>query len=213
MIRRFALALLFALIAASVQAQESMALRFNIVPKQGTGFITDPLRPKYIADLGVPYAAMDYGLEDTMLVGANLTSLQETTLAANIDVIAIPANLDNAIGLAGLTPVQSALESLHVPAGWVTVDHTYRQVVSAVGKIFQFMQRYHALFGTKFFLNGVTLDSRINQLTTLQQNALNTTAQSLGLATASITGPTLIRAAFKSLADQMAGFTLAGQTF
>jgi hypothetical protein len=216
--KRLMLAAVMVLLAASAGAQEVASVRFYVVPKIGTGSSKDSFRPKYIhpienqPPIGA-YGAMDYGLEDTMLVGVNVTPTQHTTLASNLDVIAIPADLDSTIGLTALTTVQSKLEGLHVPAGWVTQANTYRQVVSAVGKLFMFMQRFEAQQLRVFFESGVTLDTRINQLTQAQRTALTDAAISMGLDVSSITGPMLIRQALKILGDQIPSFGLAGETF
>lgn len=216
MVRRLltAAVLSFAVFSGIAEAQTDVALRFYIVPKIGTGvFPTDPYRAKYIADLGVAYAAMDYGLDNTFLVGAQVTSAQNTDLAANLDVIAIPQNLDNTIGLTALSTVQAKLEGLHIPADWVTTNHTYRDVIRITGKLFLYMQRFSGQQLHTFFESGITLDTRINELTQAQRNAMNQAALSMGLDTSSITGPMLLRQAFKILADQIPSFRLAGEVF
>lgn len=191
-----------------------MSVRFYIVPKIGTGSSTaDPIRPKYIAALGVPFAAMDYGLEDTFLVGADVSAQQHTDLAVNVDVISVPQDIDNEIGLTALSTVQSKLEGLHIPAGWVTVNHTYRDVLRVTGRLFLFMQRFHGRELRKFFESGITLDTRINELTQAQRNALENAAVSMGVDVSGITGPMLIRQALKIVADQIPPFILLGETF
>lgn len=188
--------------------------RFYIVPKIGDGATPETgIRPKYIADSGAPSASMDYGLEDTFLVGAEVTVEQHTQLAAQLDVIAIPEDLDAVIGLTALTTVQTKLEGLHVPADWVTTSHTYRQVVRLVGKLFLYMQRFHARELRVFFEGAITLDTRVNQLTAAQRDAMLNAANDLGLDTSTITGPMLLRQALKIVADQIAAFTLFGETF
>lgn len=199
-----------------------MALRFYLVPKT---IVTRPpgsTAPKYVGDqafwigLGLPlitnWAAMDYGLENTMLVGAQVSAAQQTTVAGQSDVTVIPANLDSAIGGA-LSAVQAALEALHIPAGWVTSGHTYRQVIGKVGRLFQILQRFTGRERRTFFESGVTLDTAISALTTAQRTALLATAQSLALDTSAITGATLMRQALKLVLDQLPAFTLMGETF
>lgn len=199
--------------ALTASAQEAAGVRFYIVPKTGAGTRADSVRPKYIGDLGIGYSAMDYGLENTFLAACAPDAATHTSLASNLDVIAIPQGLDSAIGLTALSTVQAKLEGLHVPAGWVNETHTYRDVVRAVGKMFVFMQRFHGQQLRTFFESGVTLDTRINQLTQAQRQALLDAATSLGLDTSSITGSMLIRQALKTLADQMSGFVLGGEVF
>jgi hypothetical protein len=206
--------------AAVAQAQDEMALRFYVVNKIGDGLSpSTSFRPKYIADLGVVYSAMDYGLEDTYLVGAHVTAAQHQGLAANLDVIAIPLNLDNQIGLTALSTVQTKLEGLRVPAGWVNENHTYRDVVRIVGKIFLMMQRFHGLHHRTFFESGITLGTRMNQLTNGQEtairNAINSLAQSFNVVIdlSGVTQTTTVRQLFKIVADQLPSFTLEGEVF
>lgn len=209
----FAVALL-ALTPGDGEAQSEMAIRFYVVPKIGDGLTpATAFRPKYISDLGSPYSAIDYGLENTFLVGVEVTAAQNTTLSANIDVIAIPADVDSAIGLTALSTVKSRLESLNVPSDWVTQTHTYRDVIRLVGKLFQYMQRFHARQLRVFFESGITLDTRVNQLTAAQRTAMNDAAVSLGLDTSVVTNTMTLRQALRLLGQQMPSFVLAGETF
>lgn len=188
--------------------------RFYIVPKVGDGLTPDTAaRPKYVADSGVSWAAMDYGLEDTFLVGCEVSSEQHTQLASQLDVIAIPADLDSQIGLTALTTVQNKLEGLHVPADWVTTSHAYRFVVGVVGRLFLYMQRFNGREMRKFFEVGITLDTRVNQLTQAQRTAMLNAAIDLGLSTAPVTNSMTLRQALKILIDQLPQFTLFGEPF
>lgn len=191
-----------------------MALRFYVVPKVGTGAsMEDPLRPKYIPELGQLWSAMDYGKEGTMLAAADVTSAQHTALAANADVTAIPAALDSTVTNGALTTIRAQLEALKIPAGWVTTAHTYRQVVGAVGRIFMLMQRFDGMFRRVFFETGIQLDTRMNQLTAGQRQALQQAADSFGLNSSTVTGATTVRQVLKIWIDQMGPFTLHGETF
>jgi hypothetical protein len=210
--KRLILAAVFVLMALNASAQ-GVTVRFYIVPREGAGTAKDDYRPKYVRDMGVEFDSWDYGLEPTFLVAAEVTTPQHTSLASNIDVVAIPQNLDATISATALPIVQSNLEALHIPAGWVTTSHTYRDVLRIVGKLFQFMQRFDGIHARIFFESGITLDTRINQLTQAQRDALNAAAASMGLNTSSITGPMLIRQALKILGDQMPAFVLKGETF
>lgn len=221
--RFFTLATLFVLLFGGfvTEAQETVALHFYIVPKIGDGqSIFTPFRPKYFRsapfdDVTLPpmLGAMDYGKEDAMLVGAQVTSAQHTTIAANLDVTAIPLGLDDTISAAALVTVQAKLEALKIPAGWVTTSHTYRQVIGFVGRIFMLLQRFDGQQAQTFFASGITLDTRVNQLTASQRTAIQNAAASMGLDTSFVTGPMTIRQVFKTWADAMGPFTLAGETF
>jgi hypothetical protein len=153
-----------------------MSLRFYFTPKE-----TDAKggsRPKYVQALGADGSWMDYGIEDAFFVGLNVTDEQHASLTLNSDVISIPPDIDSAIGLTALTTVQNKMEGMHIPAGWVTTSNTYRQVLAVVGRLFQFMGRFQAINLVTLFETGITLDTRINQLTQAQRNRLlNVAAQ------------------------------------
>lgn len=189
-----------------------MALRFYLVPKAGDGLTpATAFRPMYVADLGVLCAAMDYGLEDLMLVGADVTPAQHSAIAAHADVTAIPANLDAQIG-GNLATVQAALEGWNLPAQWVTSGMTYRVVIGKVGRLLKFMERYRGRQLARFFAT-TTLDALVSSLSQAQRDSIHDTADSLGLDTSSITGSMTIRQALKILLEQLDGFTLAGEAF
>jgi hypothetical protein len=213
--RRTFVAVAIALLMGSVaEAQDVMALRFYLVPKifDSTGPIP-AFRAKYLAELGVAYNAMNYGREDTMLVGVQVTTTQATTLAANLDVTAIPLDLDSNVSSGALVTVQNALEALKIPGDWVNTATTYRQVIGTVGRIFQFMQRFDGLNQRTFFQSGITLDTRANQLTTAQRNTLQDAAIALGLDTSFVQSTTTVRTMLKTWVQAMGPFTLMGQTF
>lgn len=195
--------------AAGASAQTTMA--FLITPAESGAH--DLLRPKYVYTVTNTYEAKQYGIEHVMFVGAPLTPEQRTSIGANIDVILIPNNLDATISAIALPQVQSALEGLQIPAGWVTTSHTYRQVCAVVLKFFAFMNRFEVLHQRTFFEAGITLDTRINQLTQAQRDALSLTATSMGLDISGITGPMLVRQALKLLGDQMPSTTVMGEEF
>lgn len=210
--KRILLSVILVLASVNAFAQEVGSLRFYVVPVELNA--KGHRVPKYVRSMGLESSQMDYGLDDTFLVACpSITDAQHTTLAANIDVIAIPQNLDAQIGLTALSTVQSKLEGLRIPADWVTTSHTYRDVIRVTGKVFQLMQRFHGMQLRTFFESGITLDTRINQLTQAQRQALVDAATSLGLDTSSVTGPMSLRQALKIIADQLPPFHMEGQAF
>lgn len=212
--KRLMLTVAMVMMALTVSAQGVTVVRVYVVPKAGTGIGHDGLHPKYFREAGVSdWEQLDYGLEDAFLVVADVTPTQHTSLASNLDVIALPQDLTQPIGPTALTTVQQKLEGLHIPAGWVTEGMTYKQILTVVGKGFLFMERFDGINGRTFFEAGITLDTRINQLTQAQRNALVATADSFGLDTSGVTGPMLVRQALKLIWDQLPGFTLHGQQF
>lgn len=214
MTRRLVLAFAL-LLSLPLVASAQTSLRFYIVPE-----FRDPILlarvPKYIGASDAPIAqwqARDYGLDQVFAVGAFVTAAQHTAIASNIDVIAIPAQLDSAIGLVALSTVQDRLESLRVPAGWVTAQHTYRDVLRVTLRIFNFMGRFHAREGRTFFESGITLETRMNQLTAGQRAALTSAADSFGLDTSAVTNTSTVRQVLKLIADEMPAVTIFNEVF
>ena len=183
-----------------------MSIRFYLVPKDGDGLTHfTAIRPKYIADAIVgPWQAMDYGQEDWMLVAADVTPTEHSTIAANADVVAVPANLNNTVG-AQLGTVQSKLEAANIPADWVTSGMTYRIVLKWTIRIILLMQRFHGLDGAaaRFFNSGLTLDSTVSDLPVAVRQRLAAAAARWNLDITGITGSTTIRAALRYLGQQM----------
>lgn len=183
-----------------------MAIRFYIVPKTGTG--VDPFdgyRPRYVSDLNVGWVGLDYGDEPTFLVGADVTTAQHTSLVANADVTAAPADLGVTVG-GNLASVQAALEARNIPSHWVTADMPYKRVLWGIGCIMLLAQR--ADF--RFFETGVTLNTTIAQLTTAQRTRLQNLADALGMDRSGVTGSTTMRQALRLLAQQMGEFQMNG---
>lgn len=176
--------------------------------------------PKYVRpnDLGAGWAvgnwdAMDYGLENVMLVALDLSPANHTTLAAQGDVLVIPV-LTNTVTAGARPTVIAALEGFNLPGQFVTVGQTYKQVLSRIMRPMQFMQRYHRLFG-RLFAGGVTLDTTINQIPVNARTRLAEAAQSMGAVTSGIVGTTLVRDGLLIVGDQLlpGGLPFAGDVF
>jgi len=190
-----------------------MAQRFYITPIQDTGLTYPDVSkiPAYIeAEGGRVLEAMTYGREPYMLVRADVTTLQNTAISLHTDVIVIPANLDNLIAAGALATVQASLETIGVPASWVTTAFSYRQVLRTVGGLFQFAQRYAGLFNLNLFRGGVTLNTTFNQLPNIEQQRLIDCADSFGYDRSSLSGTSTIRQILKTMADQWRGNPLMG---
>jgi hypothetical protein len=223
MTRRVLVGVLAALVLTSgiAEAQEQLMARFYLVPKIGVGTVPDPFRAKYVRpdELGAGwnivgrYVSMDYGFENAFLVKADVTPSEHTTLSAQTDVLAVPADLDTLVSGAALPTVQSKLEALNLPASWVTTSHTYRQVMRTVRRVITFMQRYQGLFpADRVFAAGITLDTRLNQMTAAQRSRLQDVAVSLGLDTSGVTNTLTIRQALRVMADQLPDIAMGSET-
>lgn len=184
-----------------------MAIRFYLVPKDGDGTpLLNPFRPKYLS--GLTFWAMDYGREPFFLAAADVTDPQHTAIVANADVSAFPQNLDAQVG-ANLAATQAALETRNMPGSWVQSTHTFRNVLRGVATLCRVAQRYDALFVSRIFQAGLTLDTTVSQLTQTQRDRLQTAATVLGVDYSSVTGATTLRQVLRVVAQQLGPMTLA----
>jgi hypothetical protein len=164
--------------------------------------------PKYLKwrqnpdGVDVRWKAMDYGLMPTMLLVADVTQEQHDLAAAQPDIITIPPDIDGAISPQALPLVVDALEALHIPAGWVTTAHTYRDVMRPTAHLFQLAQRYHGRTARRLIEAGYNLDTLIGDLPVNVLQSLNETAQSLGWDTSEIQASWRLRQALRHLAQQ-----------
>jgi len=168
--------------------------------------------PKYIHDAGVAWAAMDFGLEPTMLVCTDLSSSQHNQLANQSDVTAIPADLDSQIGSGALSTVIIKLEAMNLLADWITATHTYRFVLQMVTGAIRVSQRVHGLLHTsgRLFHPGITLDTQYNGLTVAIQNALIVAADQFGIDHSALTNTSTMRAILKTFGQQLPPISLLG---
>lgn len=217
-VRTTLLAVALVLVAASAWAQTEMAI--FLTPKIGDGLsIPTAFRPKYTepgalgAGLDLTgWTAMDYGFENLFLVRVDLTAAQRTALSAQTDVLVVPANIDSTVSAAALNRIQTTLEAANLPAEWVTTALTYRQVLRRARRVIMFMQRWQGLFGDRVFVNGITLDTRWNQLPANIQQRLRDVAASLTLDTSSITNNSTMRQILRVVADQLPDVDFGGVT-
>lgn len=144
---------------------------------------------------------LDYGLRPVMLVCANVSAGDHTTLAAAADVTDVPLNIDATITAGALQAVQDALENIKVPGTWVTTSHTYRQVLRAVAGLFAFAQRYHEMWGEQLIENSVDLGTLWQNIPLAKRQKIQATADDLGIDYSPVTGTWTIRQILKFLAD------------
>lgn len=182
-----------------------MALRIYLMPIIGDGSKLDPRRPKY-ADThlsGFSWQAMDYGDEPTCIVASDLGA-GHAALAAEVDVTAVPSDLNQIVG-AQLSTVQSTLEGFNIPAGWINSNHTYRRVLRVVSVLFQISQRYQGKLFGRIFTSGVTLNTQFSDLPDQARARLLEVSNSFGFDTSGLTGSSTLRQILKEFVDQFVG--------
>ncbi len=186
---------------SAVQAQTTFT-RLYVVPV--VAGVKASRVPKYSADLcAVSCVSMDFGFEPVMLVAGEMDAARDAAVTANADVAALPVNLDVNLTAAQVTAMQTKLEAVNIPAGWVSTALTWRQVIRTVVGMFQFAQRYNSVAGNvRLFGGTVMLDTQFSALPLSLRQDLQTTAQSLGYDTSSLTATSTVRQILKAMADQ-----------
>jgi hypothetical protein len=156
--------------------------------------------PKYLSLVdGSRCTAIYYGQEEVCLLVVDSTDPQHTSLIANADVSALPANLDTAVTSGARTQIVNALEALNVPAQWVANGQTFRLVFRRLAGIFQVLQDIHGR-GLRFLQSA--LDNQINTLPANVIQAMQDAGVALNLDTSGITGTTTIRVALATIGAQ-----------
>jgi hypothetical protein len=184
-----------------------MAFRLYILPlvADATKYPPGGRWPKYIKDLSVSWAGMDYGHNPTMMVAADLLPAQDTALVANADVFAFPFNLDTAITGGAINSTRSALEAFFIPAQ--DIESTYRLQARVVGGLFQYMGRLAFVIAQRTGQNQVVIDTaeklniQFSSLPVENQGDLLSAAASLNIDTSFITGTTQLRAILRTFAN------------
>jgi hypothetical protein len=181
-----------------------MSCRIYIVPRIGSGVITDPYRPAYFGSQGLdmPWAAMDYGGAAVFIVGADTDDAQDATLTGQADVIGLPADLDTTIGtVARRNAVRAFLEARDIPGNWVQTATTYRTILRTVAGLFQFAQRLRGRTKRQLFRGGFTLATQWQNVPADVRADVLDAAQSFGYDTSGVTNTTTMRAILQALGN------------
>lgn len=196
-----------------------MAERLYIVPVIGDGSSkTNARRPKYFADGTIhpsSYSALDYGFEPWMLVEANLGAADDATVVSEPDAFALPFDLTANLTAGQVSNVQTKLDAINVPSGWVNTSLTWAQVVKTVVGVFSFIQRFAAVYarntGThpSLFGGAVTLDSTFASLPAEVRTAMLSAATSFSIDTSSLSGASTLRTILKTMADSFSNQTFS----
>lgn len=182
-------------------------IRYYIVPVDSQ-FGANVRVPKYMKSRVNPtgidarWGVMDFGLEPTFLMAADVDATQHTLLAAELDVLALPADIDSNLTPGTVTVAQDFMEARNIPANWVTTAFTYRQVLRRVAGLFQFAQGVHGTFGISIFDGGLNLDRTLNSIPVARRNGLQQVADQQGLDYSALGGAATLRDMLLSFAQQ-----------
>jgi hypothetical protein len=212
MTRRSVVAFLLLLFVFVSRAEAQTTVEFLLTPSIGDGITPETsFRPKYVETLPRLFTAK-YGWENAFLVALELTPAQKSAVAAQPDVVLFPKPLDEPISSLALSNLVTRLEAAHIPATWITTANTWRDVLRGVHKAIRFMQRHQELFPERLF-DTVTLDTRLNQMTTQQRQRLSNVADDLGLDRSQVTTTTTIRQLLIMLGQQLPDTAAGGEAF
>jgi hypothetical protein len=179
-----------------------MTIQWYILPSTGSGSSRlDPRKPAYIDD-GLRWGGMDYGLEPVFVCWADVTPAQHAAIIAHTDAIPFPDDLDAPLTASQVGVLQNALEAKNIPAGWVNVGMTGRQVLRVIAASFQFAQRWHGEGGGRLFGGGVNPDSLFGTLPQAARQRIIAVMVSLGMDPGGIVASTTLRMILKMVADQ-----------
>lgn len=170
-------------------------MSFYLLPIVGTGTRQDPIRPKYVRELGVAWSMCQF--VETAIVWADTSPAQEATLGANADVRVIPP-LDNQVAVLA---TQQALEDMNMPAQWVTSAMTYRTVLRVTVGMAQLLQRASSIFGAPLSPVG-NLDRTIGSFVVGVRQAIAQACDDLGVDRTNITLTTTLREALRDFGQQ-----------
>jgi hypothetical protein len=211
MARRTLLGVVAAVLVVSGSIAEAQSVAFALVPAIQVSNPLPSSAPKYTTPgaLGagldlVGWSAYSYGVEPIFVLRMpNLSAAQRTALQSQPDALVLPANLDANVSALALSRIQQTLEAANLPGNWVTTAQTYRDVLRGLRKVMTFQQRWNGLFGDRLFVAGVTLDTRLNQLSQDQRQKLASVADDLGLDRSQVTTTMALRQALRLMADQL----------
>ena len=213
--KQIALPILLALlIVPAISAQENTVPRLYLlpivhVPLDGGGTYNCPkylqhrFNPAISGLETVRYAWETYLLEDVGLAAAETNGAQHTLLASQLDVIALPENLDNLIQATAVARVRDYLDVMNVPANWIVSGMTFRSALRTLLNIWQLHNRYVGMVGKKLFDGTIRLNDTVADIPQRYRDDLRSAAESIGLDYSGVTTSTTIRQLFKMLADQL----------
>ena len=186
-------------------------LHFYIVPK--VGGITTPAFPRYFEPGdGRSGSWISYGVAD-FLVASDVSDADHATLSGFSDVIAIPPLGDLVATNPTLNFIRNELRARSMPGNWVTVNHSFRQVVGTVGRCAFVLQRMFGASGRKLFGSGNVLDDLLTPELVTDFVATGQSFTNPPVNTSGITTSITIEQAILLIANQRPVFALAGETF
>ena len=116
-------------------------------------------------------------------------------------MLAIPTNLNTKLNATAVTTAETYLESIGMPAHWVSTSYTYREVLRIVGGCFLYMQRVTAILGRAITLTGGVLGMQMQNIAADIRAAMAQAADEQGFDYSGVTATTTVRQVLKAMAD------------
>ena len=136
--------------------------------------------PKYGADLRgmrIRY----FGFEDLCLFSAEVTTEEHDALVANVDVRAIPIDIDAQAGVAGANAAEAYLESYKLPGDWIQPTMTWRTILRYVARIMKALEFFEAFAPRTKILAALQLTNTVGDLSQDNQDKLAQAAAIVGI--------------------------------
>jgi len=132
--------------------------------------------------LDVRWSMRDYGGmgETTMFVCVEAEAADHAWLAAQAGVFAFPADIDVTPSPAELSAFQAHLETILIPADWITPADTWRTAIRTVLGMFATAGKYAVITGESLLDAPVTLNTQLRNYPAYVADALEQIATNMG---------------------------------
>lgn len=188
-----------------------MPVQLFLGPLIGTGTLDDPIRFKYlnIVNGTITDRSRDvkYIPEDITLIAVDATQTRLDEIAANLDVVTIPQDLDQTPSAALRQDITGILEDHNIPGNWIQQSVEVRETMRSTAWIMTLFGRVWSNTPEprdSFFTGGVTLNTQWQNLPTATQNVLIAAAVYFNINLDPAPNE-LFRSILKNIADSQAG--------
>ena len=189
-----------------------MAIELFLGPMEGSGTITDPYRAKYTRDASIVasgsirYSHSSVGL---VLINALQAYLDSVRGQSDVTSLATPANIDQTLTNGMVNAAKTLFEANGIPAGFVNIGDTRREVVRALAGLFLFSQRLEGRFGSGFWQlaqsRGIGLDSIWNGFPQALKDEFIAVRDEHGWDNLGLTGLSTLREILTAVSNQFEG--------
>lgn len=213
--RQICILSMIAVLLSFVHTEEvkAMSIRFYVIPVDVVILGGIEYRgPKYFqwrwstdpTWLEVERAYRDYGGkgETTMLICAEVTEAQHAWLSGHTDVFVIPPDLDTRPSPAELSAFEDHLETMAIPADWLTPSNTWREALRVVLGMFATAGKYAVITEESLLDSGVAMNTQLRNYPAYVSSALGQVAMNMGYPWEDVRQNWTTRVLFKWFADQ-----------